>query len=341
MEQRLRIAYLPDEDLGNAYTLRMREILSAFGEVERFDGVKAALVRLLTGRWRRYDLLVANWIDNALLDPASGRIAPAASIKLFLRTLVMNACARKAAFVRHNNYPHATRRGSERLAMRLVDALERLFDVVITHSGAEAGRRRHYCPHPLYRLTPQAGGPGTGAEKGDLTDMGLPPRYFLVFGRLVPHKRIEDLMAAFPHHRNLVVAGAVGDAAYVEKLAQMQRPNLFLRPGFLSESRAQQLVAGADGVVISHGEGDVVVSGTFFYALSLGRPVFAMATPFLRWVSPRVGPALLHLADDLDGLCALIQRTPSVPVPLLARAAVQWEFGDDAVRAALAAALDI
>lgn len=332
---RLRIAYLPDEQLDNAYTQRMREILAGFGEVERYEGVKAELLRLISAQPRHYDLVVANWIENALINPASGRIAPVATLKLFLRTWLMTRFARQSAFVRHNTYPHAVRAGSEHLAKRLVDALERMFDVVITHSGAEASTSsRHYCPHPLYRIEH-----ADAADSDDaLSGFALPPRYFLVFGRLVAHKRLEKLIAAFPAEHNLVIAGAVGDVDYVKYLLALRRSNCFVRPGFLSEARAQQLVAQADGVVISHAEADVVVSGTFFYTLSVGRPVYAVSTPFLRWTQPRIDPALLHLADDLDGLCELIRNAPSPAIPATAEASVQREFGDAAVRQALAAA---
>lgn len=336
---RLRIAYLPDEQLDNAYTLRMREILGTFGEVERYEGVKAALLRLISAQPQRHDLVVANWIENALINPATGRIAPLATLKLFLRTWLMTRFARQSAFVRHNAYPHAVRPGSARLAKRLVDALERMFDVVLTHSGAEAStssrhRQRHYCPHPLYRIERAGDADGDDALSG----FALPSRYFLVFGRLVAHKRLEKLIAAFPAEHNLVIAGAVGDVDYVKYLLALRRSNCFVRPGFLSEARAQQLVAQADGVVISHAEADVVVSGTFFYTLSVGRPVYAVATPFLRWTQPRIDPALLHLADDLDGLCELIRQAQPPAISATAEATVQREFGDAAVRQALATA---
>ena len=51
----------------------------------------------------------------------------------------MKAFARRMIFVRHNNYPHWTAAGSEGAARRLVDAYEKLFDAVITHSGAASG----------------------------------------------------------------------------------------------------------------------------------------------------------------------------------------------------------
>lgn len=50
----------------------------------------------------------------------------------------------------------------------------------------------------------------------------------------------------------------------------------------------------------------MVVSGSFFYALSIHKKVFAVSTKFLEWVQPVVGEDMLHVEPDLPSLCTII-----------------------------------
>jgi hypothetical protein len=93
-------------------------------------------------------------------------------------------------------------------------------------------------------------------------------------------------------------------------------------------------------VVIAHHSASTIVSGTFFYALSLQRHVFAVRTPFLDWIAPRLGPDILTLADDVEHLCKLIESSKCAPLTEESRLIVQRELGDEAVRSALAIAFE-
>lgn len=325
------IAFLPEYQIANAYTLRMQEILSAFGRLEKLR-TKSRALQLLKGKPQPLDLVVVNWEENALVSDKTRRVSMRAAGKLFLKALAMRLVAHRIAFVRHNHYPHATRPQSTAFARWLIDLYESLFDVVFVHSGAELGTRagharRHYLPHPLYRklpgVTPQPAGES------------LPARYFVAFGRIAPYKNLETLMTSFPENETLVVCGEVGNAEYARRLAGIDRPNLVIRPGYVSEEAAQALVMGAQAVVITHTGTSNIVSGTFFYALSLHRHVFAIRTPFLDWIAPRLGPDVLTLADDIQQLCKLIEKSACQPLSDESVRIVQRELGDEAVRAAL------
>jgi glycosyltransferase involved in cell wall biosynthesis len=256
-------------------------------------------------------------------------------ITLLLKFVGMKLIARRTAFIRHNHYPHVTRPNSTWLARWLVDRYEGLFDFVFVHSGAEVVTRggtakRHYLPHPLYRKLGDIAAP-------DLTG-DLPERYFVVFGRIAAYKGINRLMSVFPASQNIVVCGQVGNSDYAAELAQIKRANVTYRPGYLSESAAQALVTRAVAVVIAHPGPSTIVSGTFFYALSLQRHVFAVRTPFLDWIATRLGPGIVTLADDVRHLCELIENSTCTPLSEESARIVQREFGDEAVRSALSIA---
>ena len=323
--RRPRIGYLPwfDDSIEKGYTVRMRELLGTLGDVMRFDGV------MPTWRSGRLDWLVVNWTDNDLLDRRTKTVVWRKAVKLFAKTIAWRLAARRLAFVRHNVYPHAVAAGHEARAARWVDRYERLFDVVLTHSGDDSQRPRHYCPHPLYHRV-------DGAIDRALID-ALPEHYVVLFGRLVRYKRIAELIDAFPDDRTLVVIGAVGDRGYAAELVAKARANVIVAPGLMPEAEAQAIVSRSTALLIAHADADVVVSSSFFFGMSLAVPVLAVATPYLRWIAPRIGPQLLRLADDIDGLCRMLdaERTPMATTD-----AIEREFGDAAVRRALADALD-
>jgi glycosyltransferase involved in cell wall biosynthesis len=325
-----KIVYLPDYAITNVYVLRMQEILASFGDLEKLR-TRSRLLDLLRGRWQRVDLIVVNWEENALISRRTRGVSAAGLIQLFLKAVAMRVFARRMVFVRHNHYPHGTRPKSAAFVRWLIDRYEALFDYVFVHSGADLAQRsgrlkRHYLPHPLYRPVSRS----MPAERP-----ATPPRYFLMFGRIVPYKNLDKLMTAFPSSANLLVYGEVGNRQYATVLGRIKRPNVFYQPGYVSEAVAQMLVTGAQAVVIANENASTIVSGTFFYSLSLQRPVLAVRTPFLDWMAPRLGPGVLTLADDVEHLCELVETSECVPWTEETRRIVQRELGDEAVRSAL------
>lgn len=287
----------------------MRELLSGFSRVVPYRGSVSAWIDGLRTREGRLACVVVNWTDNDLLDRRTRRIAIRKVVRVFARTIAMRIAARRLVFVRHNKYPHAVASGHEAVATRWVDRYERLFDVVLTHSGDDGHRSRRYCPHPLYhRIVPTP-------PVSSMPD--LPRRYFVVFGRVVPYKKFEALIDALTAEQTLLIVGAIGDRAHAAQLAHKQRPNVLFRPGLLPGSEAQAVVSGAAALLISHAFDDVIVSASFFYAMTLQVPVVAVETPFLRWIAARMGPALLTLAPDVEGLCRRSGRSPGRPEPAM------------------------
>ena len=335
----MRIAYAPFTNAHNAYVPRMHEILGRFGHVERFMRPRQFLdeVKRGRGRFQRYDATVFNWIENEFVDEATGTLPAINIVKVFLKTLVARLLSRRLILVRHNTYPHTVKLGHERAAEALVDRYERMFHVVFSHSGAHLEGKRLYCPHPLYWQEKQS------ADVSDSSILSeLPGDYFVVFGRIAPYKQVIEMIRGFPAERQLVIIGSVTDKAYGAEVAEAaQRPNVLYRPGYLTDAQAQRIITGSQGIVMAHAGDNTVVSGSFFFAMSLPVPVLAVETPFLNWVAPRVGPELLVVRPDLPALleAARDYRRPAALEQFLPR--LQQLFGDDAVAEALRPGLGI
>lgn len=313
-----KIAFLPEFD-GNQYIARMQGLLSAFGVVEKPMGIKKAVLHLLAAWTRPYDIVWLNFTENEIIN-ATGGISVAKTLKLFLRTAVMTALSRQSVFVRHNHFPHATSAKSARLAKTIVDLYEKLFDTVVTLSGAEAGGKKIYCPHPLYKL-----------ESSDAElPFALPPEFYLVFGKIVPYKKIENLIPFFPKNKALVVAGSSSDKAYTDMLSGLKEENFFFYPGRLAEAQVQTLLQKCKAVVISHADKDMIVSGTFFYAMTMAKPVFAVETDFFRWIQQRLPSGCLYLAQDISKLGNVIEATVLEDIDF-SKQDIQAEFGDELI----------
>jgi glycosyltransferase involved in cell wall biosynthesis len=326
-----RIAFVPFEEPTNNYVARMQQLLSNFAFIEPIKP-KGAIIRLLKGNLKPYDIVWVNWVENTILD-YDGRLNLINVLRLFLKTSFLVLVAKKSVFVRHNHYPHSTKSKDAAFVTTIINVYELFFSVVVTHSGSEVNKNKSYCPHPLY----------TVVENINLThkhSSSLPPEYFIVFGRIVPYKKIESLIKNFPSTKALVVAGSAPDKSYKDYLESLKIDNFYFLPGYLTESEAQALVTNAKAVVISHSDKEMVVSGTFFYAMSLGKPVFAVQTDFLNWIKPRISPKLLFLADDIDSLCGLIEKTSVETNSSETYQSIQDEFGDEAVIAALSKILN-
>lgn len=327
-----RIAYIPMEDIGNAYSNRMREILSTFGKIEPYKGTKSSILGFLKGQ-KTYELIVVNWTDNEVSSKKfSNRISVSGTFKIFLKLFAMRMASHRTIFIRHNNYPHTLSGISAVMAKWLIDQYERFFDAVITHSGAHTDKHRIYCPHPLYKkdiLVPNI-----------YSSAPIPPvKYFVSFGRIMPYKNLIELVINFPEEKILFIIGSVGDNEYVKQLRKIKRNNVIFSPGKLSEIDAQSIVMQSEGVVISHADGDVVVSGTFFYAISLHRRVFAVSTPFLTWMKPRLENKIISLSPNVIDLCNLIATSDNFDEKDVDWKGVDIDLNDDSVRAHLVVAL--
>jgi beta-1,4-mannosyltransferase len=321
---RPRIGYWPFESGANAYAKRMRDILGSFGDVSGFP----TSVRLFPARprSRRFDVAIINWLEVKVVN-AKGRPSLRSLCKLFIQTLLFRIQARRLILVRHNRYPHHTQQRYAWFVTKCLDLYERLYDQTVTHSKAEETPSRSYCPHPLYTAADD--------RSGRLPqNVDLAPGYFVVLGRFERYKCLEELIHHFPERQRLLIVGDPVDSAYAEELCTLRRPNVRVEPGFLPNELARKVVARSCAMILGHAGDDMVVSGSFFFALSVGKPVFAVETPFIRWAQSALDERSVVSAADLSALCEKIRgfRPPfsaTAPVPSpRARAA----FGDECVR---------
>lgn len=318
----IKIGYTPFGSGENAYTERMVEILSRLGKVSKVPTLRSFLRSPLSCRPNSYEFIIANWIESGIVNH-KGRLSIVGVLKFVLNVLLFKVLSRKTVFVRHNNYPHHASSAASACAVRIIDWAELFFDYVVTHSGHNATSKRKYIPHPLYKHAHST--ELLQSQQGD---------YFLIFGRILPYKKIETLVEAIPAHVRLVIAGSAPDKRYIEYLRSLaDGKEIQLIPEFISDERAAQLCRSSRGIVITHNDNDMIVSGTFFYALSLGVPLYTVSTPFAEWACKTLEVPGLHVAKDIKSLCEAVKliALPAEKLSESEQSKVEHLFGDHVI----------
>jgi glycosyltransferase involved in cell wall biosynthesis len=327
-KRKLSIAYFPFENESNRYTDNFKKILSGFGDIAEAPPLKRVLGSFIAPR---FDILILNWSDNNFVNEKKGTISLFGVAKEFFRVAVYRIIARKLVFVRHNVYPHEARGGSRQKAMRLIELYEKCFDLCWVHSGHMAQERRMYVPHPLYAIEKQA---------CTLHDrLQLPEKYFVVFGRIQPYKKIDSLIENLPDDLHIVVCGSCPDREYGNRLRAFNKSNVTLIAEFISDETARALILRSSGIVICHAEDDMIVSGSIVFAISLGVPVFAIETPFVAWFRDTVNPRMIVAASGFADLVDKMRRYRS-QITDDDIASSQAHFSDQAVVAHVASTFE-
>ena len=291
-----KIYYTPFDNTVNAYTNRMKSILSAYGEVRRIDK-KSFFSKIFTLNFK--DVIVVNWLENMMIDK-HGNINLVNVFKLFAIFLCFRMVFKKFIYVRHNHYPHSCNLQSAKKAKKILDFLEKLPHSTLVHSKVEVNKTRKYVPHPLYDVVPKQS-----------TNVNL--KRFIIFGSISKYKKIENVINEFPNDLSLLIMGKCSDEAYLVELKMLiaQKNNVEILSEFVSDEKAQELINSSAGMLITHNDDDMIVSGSFFYAMSIEAKVYALETPFFRWVAKEIGGSYIEVFSNLDQMFFNMQTVSS------------------------------
>lgn len=92
-------------------------------------------------------------------------------------------------------------------------------------------------------------------------------------------------------------------------------------------------VSASQGLILTHSDEDMIVSGSFFFAASLGVPVYAVKTPFFKWLKNTYNYPGLFIYDDIPALITGLNNHQEIDRAAL-KTAARSLFGQDIVSAA-------
>jgi glycosyltransferase involved in cell wall biosynthesis len=275
---KIKIGFWPYDLNVNAFAHLNRSILERLGNVVEVPGTKKLLKQLVThffetGNLILYDILIINWREN-LIKSKSNSLSVIGSIEFFITLLIYKLCCHKLIYVKHNIRPHNLLKKFAVVSEKMVDIGQSIADIVVVLCPAYAQLKGYYyVPHPLY-ITDDI--PNSEIESKS---------YFLVFGRIERYKNIDEIIKYFDNDTELIVMGPCNDQEYLkrlEKLAQGKR--IIFEIDFHSDEYLQKRIKLSRGVIITNDSSSMLVSGSFFYAISCGTRVYTLKTPFIEWV---------------------------------------------------------
>ncbi|HCN3270896.1 TPA: hypothetical protein LZD73_006215, partial [Klebsiella michiganensis] len=173
----------------------------------------------------------------------------------------------------------------------------------VVHSPVYAKEGYEYIPHPLYRYPLVIDN-----KKIDNCDNNK----FIIFGRILEYKKFEVIIESFPTEQQLLIVGHCEDYDYLNKIKALilEKKNITILPSYLDDTTAKELIRSTGGLIISHADDDMIVSGSFFYGLTIGIKMFAVSTPFLKWAEAQFGADIIETFPDVESLCKRINKRP-------------------------------
>lgn len=290
-----KIYYLPFESYENDYCNRMKYYLSNYGLVVPMSKKNFIKSLLLI---RDNDFIFLNWFENQIVNNTKFSIL--GFLKVFFVFLLCRMSLGKFVYVKHNNYPHDCSKKDILKATWAISVFEKMANIVVVHSLTELNSKRSYIPHPLYE---------------SITDTNLlnKGKSYIIFGRIVPYKKIEKVIEIFPSNKKLIIAGICQDSEYLNKLVKMSesKTNIEIIPKFLTQNEVKSLVEKSAGMLITHNDDDMIVSGSFFYAMTLRSKVYALETPFFRWAEEKMGSKYIETFSTLNDLEDILNKPSS------------------------------
>lgn len=297
------VFYFPFSSGVNKYSERIRTILGTIADVSPLS-LQEECVNLLKLKRRKRGIAVVNWIENILINSNNGSFSVYGLFKLFLAIVALKIRFDKVIYVQHNLYPHDIKKSDIKRVQWCIDQLTKVVDITAVHSPHL--RDRVYIPHPLYRSPMVSLPAGTIINSDDAS--------YLIFGRIERYKKIESVIQHFPSNKKLIIAGACSDSNYVQHLTQLvaDKPNITLIARFLSDEEVEKIISACKAIIISHADPDMIVSGSFFYAITEQLPVLAIASPFLEWAESQLGSEVIRTFIGLEEMMTHIEMANKI-----------------------------
>ena len=150
-----------------------------------------------------------------------------------------------------------------------------------------------YIPHPLY----------------DEIEFEQPPQkkiYYVIFGSITPYKGIENVIENWDLNAELLIVGSCDNQEYLEHLILLsQSKNVTINADYISEPEAATLVSGAQAMILPHMGDEMIVSGSYYFAVSFKTPVIVLKNQFYEFLKDKYNLQHIIILDSFHLLSSL------------------------------------
>lgn len=329
MSNKLNIFFTPGFN-ENQYTENLFRLIESLNDVSVVKDDTINMKTLKSG-FKYFDYAVVGWLENSIVNNQK-EITLKTFVRFIVRFLILTFISKRVLYFRHNLYPHGVKQNVP-LILKIINLICRMSYKTVVHSGHFKSESYSYLPHPLYKF-----------NFSTLTSKANNIKPYIVFGRIVEYKSIDRLLLAWPN-TPLSIYGSVGSTDYLSKInsivSDRHLNNVAVNDGYIRDDEIANHLLNSKGLLLTHCDHEVIVSGSFFFATSLGVPVYALRTPFLDWVLKEYEYPGLFLYDSLSEMVESLSRLDAdFPENNQILAAAKLHFGDAEIKRLLGAFLN-
>lgn len=284
------ICIFPKFQGDNEYLLNLSLILkSKFSDVEFVAlSPKTMLQKWLKGK--RSDVLILNWLEDYPCLKKGFLGEAQETLRVVLGMFIANLYYRKIIWVRHNYKPHLEH---SKLCYRILcGAISFFSDNTVTHRKVEEFESK-VISHPLYKKT----------EAQPVAPFG-----YLIFGNIKPYKNVPLILKNWDPKRELKIIGKCKSTELNSEITTLiadRLPKVIYENRFMEVEELNGLLSSATFVILAHEEASMIVSGTFYHAISYGANVVLKDSQYARNVKSEF--PLVHLVENFgDALAGLV-----------------------------------
>ena len=259
MSKKPVLAFYPPPIFRNHFTDRLvRNIY----KVKKEYVVKFVNIRKLKFRnQKNLDTIILNWYENLIIKKKGGAISFFRLVVAILFFIKIKLLYKNIYYIKHNYYPHNLSKFDTYISRLIIKTFVFFSDKKITLSP-HLQKNYFYLPHPLYKIN-DASYKSTG-------------NYFVCFGLISKYKNIDKIIKNWNGDFKLVILGKCNNRNYFNYIFKLSvGKNIEFINTFKNDLFCQNLILNSKGV-INCNDNSNIVSGTFFYSILLGIPVFSL-----------------------------------------------------------------
>ncbi|MGR5239095.1 hypothetical protein [Vibrio alfacsensis] len=234
----------------------MKKILLSEFNIEKIGSPKHILGTITSSS--RRDILLLNWYEDIVSEK---KICQFCVHTIFL--IVISFWFKRVIWIRHNFKPH---NHNNMIRYKILCYIITLVSYrKCCHRDNIDGYE--YIPHPTYNIEPS-----------NLIDNQITndEHYDIIFGQIKKYKGIVEILNKWPKEKKLLIVGRSESLSlYNDIITVIEERGLdvcFINE-FVDDNRLEQLIFNSRHVILPHLDKTMIVSGAFFHAASLGKPV--------------------------------------------------------------------
>lgn len=301
----MKIGFFPIDESQSDYIVQTKKIISEIGELNALPGIKETILNPLKINRMSLDAIISSWSENIIANK-DGDISITGVLAFFIYLTINRLSTKNFILIRHNNFPHHLKTKHRKLVKLIFSLSEKIPHKIVTHSGHNVNCGYNYIPFPLPEKI-------NNCNKKTNTS-----NYYFLFGRILPYKKIKELIELISNDIHIIIAGSAPDKIYLDECyetAKKLNKKITFIPEFISDEEAASYAQNSLGIIVANCDEDMVVSANHFYSLCMGVRLYTITTPFIEWLTLEINPGGINHKKNIAELALELSNNQNLEKP--------------------------